>query len=79
MLPSTQQRTNGQTDVKQHNYMSITYLDVTCAESGMEPPFSQMSSTETTTERCNTCRPHQGPMTLCLQNVVIRVVLTKDQ
>ena len=48
MLPSTQQRTNGQTDVKATyiQYMSITYLDVTCAQSGLEPPFSQMSCME---------------------------------
>ena len=45
MLPSTQQRTNGRTDVKTTD-MRITYLDVTCAESGLKPPVSQMSSME---------------------------------
>ena len=32
--------------------MSITYLDVTGAESGLEPPFSQMSSMENEKRKC---------------------------
>ena len=45
MLPSTQQRTNGQTDVKNPD-MSLTYLDVT----GLEHPFSQISQACTRSE-----------------------------